>query len=1076
VATERIDIIVEERGSRIVKRNLEDIGKSAKQSSSGVDLLKRTLGAVGAGLAVREITRLLDSYTNLQNKLRTTGLEGQNLNRVWKELLSISNQTRTSMEGTVTVYSRLASSAKALGQSESDQLNFMRSLNTAVALSGATAMEAEGALIQLAQGIGAGALRGQELNSQLEQLPLVADVIAKQLGVARGQLRGLAEDGKITADVVFSAFKNAREELADRFAKSLPTIGQSFQVFKNQVMDAAGEIDKQLGVSTTVSQAILVLAKNVPSLVGAVVNLTKALMVAGAAFATFWAANKIGALSAAVKAWLEYQKAIAAGTVVVLGSAEAERQRAIHIVAGAQAELGAAAAALQRARAEEGLALASLNSTRATQAQMVAERELELMRFRAQINDIGRMKSMTRLAEIRKSELAITQLVTSAETRHASASAAAAAAEAAQTTTATRLAAAQGGAAAATAKAAGTTTILGQAVSYARGMVARLFAMISAHPIGLLVTAIAAVIAVFTVWRDDIKLGVDDLTTLGDLFRAIGEDIGAAFKQLGAWADKTFGPIMGWLRELVGEFDFSIIGILRATAKGVDAQYGMWKGLFTAVTTLWNKLPGVLSDLFTQAINGIRQKLGMDLMTNENEGAAKNLGTDMAGAFKEGWDSSHAAQDLLGRWTSRAQEIAKERNKAAKDKADKGPTGAATSQAAKEALDKLLGSYDSIHAASVKYQEAVIALNAAEKSGLITSERKGQILALVENQLKSSMTPLKSLSEEMDKELDLLRLTAKEREIEVQLRQIQMDMMAAAYPMAQDEIGQMRERLSLMQKETELAAARDQILSETVGAKKEKQTSYEALKGLTASGQLSKSDAAGYLMQQNADIFTGTDSAQAASMAKIQEGYKLIDQWRQDDLISEADAAQMKYKLDAQQMEQRLSFSNGFFGELAKLSKSSNKELATVGKAAAVAQATIQGILAIQTALASGPPPYNYAMAAAVATIQAANLAEMVSTPLPGFKTGGEFMVGGTGGPDSQTVAFRASPDERVKIETPAQQRASDGNGSNVSVPIKVVNIIDPDESLAALNSVEGERIVMNMISRNPGTIRKLLS
>ena len=81
MAEERIDIVITERGSRVVKRNLEDIGGGARKSADAVDFLKKALATLGAAITAGELIRLLDTFTNLQNRLRATGLESQNLPR-----------------------------------------------------------------------------------------------------------------------------------------------------------------------------------------------------------------------------------------------------------------------------------------------------------------------------------------------------------------------------------------------------------------------------------------------------------------------------------------------------------------------------------------------------------------------------------------------------------------------------------------------------------------------------------------------------------------------------------------------------------------------------------------------------------------------------------------------------------------------------------------------------------------------------------------------------------------------------------------------------------------------------------
>ncbi|MFA7063660.1 MAG: tape measure protein, partial [Methanomethylophilus sp.] len=262
MADERIDIVITERGSRVIIRNLQDIGGSARRSADAVDFLRRALAALGGAVAARELVSLLDTYTNLRNRLRATGLEAQNLTAVYRELLAVANDTGSGFQGSVELYSRLAVSSKELGVSQQDLIEFTKSLNQAIILSGASATEAQAGLIQLSQGMASGTLRGDELRSVLEQLPAVADVIAKELGVTRGELRKMGEDGKITAGIILDAFKNARDELEQRFGTTVLTIGQSFQVLKNNLIDLIGQMDEATGVSGLISRALLFVSKN----------------------------------------------------------------------------------------------------------------------------------------------------------------------------------------------------------------------------------------------------------------------------------------------------------------------------------------------------------------------------------------------------------------------------------------------------------------------------------------------------------------------------------------------------------------------------------------------------------------------------------------------------------------------------------------------------------------------------------------------------------------------------------------------------------------------------------------------
>lgn len=264
------------KGTRKVEAGLKRVENRA-------DSMRKTIAhafqfAVIAG-GIITLKNLADTYTNLQNRIRTVTNSYEEQMAVTERLFAISNATRSSYESTTEVYARTALAVKEMGKSQEETLQFTESLNQAVILSGASAMEAQAGMIQLSQGLASGALRGDELRSVLEQLPAVADVIAKGLGVTRGELRILGSEGKISADIVMDSFAQAREELSERFGKTVPTIGQSFVVMRNKILQSIGALDEAVGASQTLSVIIIALANNMETLVRVVGALAIALSV-----------------------------------------------------------------------------------------------------------------------------------------------------------------------------------------------------------------------------------------------------------------------------------------------------------------------------------------------------------------------------------------------------------------------------------------------------------------------------------------------------------------------------------------------------------------------------------------------------------------------------------------------------------------------------------------------------------------------------------------------------------------------------------------------------------------------------
>lgn len=264
--TARIKLVWDASQVKRTQKEIEGSFASVEKKAAG---LKSALGAVfafaGIGVAVRQFVQLADSFTNIQNRLRTVTNSTQELNQVTAALGSIANTTRQSFEGTVEIFARVGLASKDLGLSQGKLLQLTQSLNQAVLLSGASGEEARAGLVQLSQGLASGALRGDELRSVLEQLPVVADVIAKQMGVTRGELRELGAEGKITTDIVLQGFQNVRKELDEKTAKAIPTVGQAFEKLHTNLVGTVGEFNKASHATENLAIAIDKLAEALPT-------------------------------------------------------------------------------------------------------------------------------------------------------------------------------------------------------------------------------------------------------------------------------------------------------------------------------------------------------------------------------------------------------------------------------------------------------------------------------------------------------------------------------------------------------------------------------------------------------------------------------------------------------------------------------------------------------------------------------------------------------------------------------------------------------------------------------------------
>jgi hypothetical protein len=230
----------------------------------------------------------------------------------------------------------------------------------------------------------------------------------------------------------------------------------------------------------------------------------------------------------------------------------------------------------------------------------------------------------------------------------------------------------------------------------------------------------------------------------------------------------------------------------------------------------------------------------------------------------------------------------------------------------------------------------------------------------------------------------------------------------------------------------------------------------------TGSGPAQQANSAVAGVKQRSNL--AADQAQA---------YAEIDRLRKEDVINEREAAQAKAQINADYNAQRLQNAQSFFGNLATLSQSSNQTLAAIGKAAAIAQATIDGVLAVQKALASAPPPFSFALAAAAGAAAAVNVAKIA-----GLADGG--WVDGPGGPRDDKVLRRLSNKEFVVNADAAAKHGSLLQALNAGLDVRhllpAAPLITPASGGGAVSNVTNVNFTNgHTIHNNNQTLSDLL-
>lgn len=219
--------------------------------------------SIGASLALtKSLIETADAFVGMNARLKLATQSSAEYTTAQAAIFDISQRTASSLESNITLYARIADSMRAMGKSQQDALVFTESVGQAMRISGASAESAKAGVTQLAQAMASGVLRGDEFNSVMENSPRLAQAMADGLGVPRGALRAMAEEGKLTADKITEALLSEAGTLASEFAQIPLTVGASLTQLSNAWTKYLGEADQAEGATKSLALAISDISKN----------------------------------------------------------------------------------------------------------------------------------------------------------------------------------------------------------------------------------------------------------------------------------------------------------------------------------------------------------------------------------------------------------------------------------------------------------------------------------------------------------------------------------------------------------------------------------------------------------------------------------------------------------------------------------------------------------------------------------------------------------------------------------------------------------------------------------------------
>ncbi|AUZ06359.2 putative tape measure domain of caudovirus [Vitreoscilla sp. C1] len=311
------------------------------------------------------LMRAADAYQGLENRLRLVTSSQLELNQAMQDTKNIALQTSMQWESVASIYQRFAQNGEKLGLTMKETADLTSTVAKTAMISGGSMDSVNAALVQFGQALASGVLRGEEFNSIAEQQPALLQAIAKSLGVNIGQLRFMAADGILTADVVAKALQDAAASVDKDFGKMQQTGTQALQNLSTRWTEFIGETGKNTGAMKAFTSVVGLLGENLDTV--AVMAFASGLAYLGKAT---WLA--IAASKAKIATLLAERQATIASTAAAVQATHTERLRAMAELNAAQAAMAHAVGTNAQTLASANLAAATARATAATVAETIA--------------------------------------------------------------------------------------------------------------------------------------------------------------------------------------------------------------------------------------------------------------------------------------------------------------------------------------------------------------------------------------------------------------------------------------------------------------------------------------------------------------------------------------------------------------------------------------------------------------------------------------------------------------------------------------------------------------------------------
>ncbi|EPS1423107.1 phage tail tape measure protein [Enterobacter hormaechei] len=365
----------------------------------------KAAAAASAAFATGKIVQIADEWNSVNARLKQASSSADDFAASQRQLMEISQRTGTAFADNANLFSRAAASMREYGYSSDEVLKITEAVSTGLKLSGANTQEASSVITQFSQALAQGVLRGEEFNAVNEAGDRVIRALAAGMGVARKDLKSMADQGQLTIDKVVPALMSQLGSLQGEFASMPQTVSGSLQKVTNSFMAWVGGVNQATGATDALSGGLDGVAQTLDSFTSSAVsgalsdvadNMSTITTVAGALVGVGLArylsgvvtsaTSATGALISAAKSEVALavaqdkaaQSAVAASRAEVYRAQQAvQRSRSADVQAAQQEKIAAAEAKVTAAQARLTTALASGTATEKVRARTALERAQE---------------------------------------------------------------------------------------------------------------------------------------------------------------------------------------------------------------------------------------------------------------------------------------------------------------------------------------------------------------------------------------------------------------------------------------------------------------------------------------------------------------------------------------------------------------------------------------------------------------------------------------------------------------------------------------------------------------------------